>query len=151
MQFSATGPAWLRLLLGVNRMLRVLVITFLCATGALAGEETTLRKMWASQHYTTNSVPASWRPASIPSTAMNLSAFESFSLKAGSLSIQKFITRFGLPSRYLTTSKPGGQDFLIYDLPSGHAAALYVPKPPADSFAACVIITPSGSLVRLVK
>jgi len=132
-------------------MLRVLAITFLCVTGAIAGEQTTVRKMWASHYYTTNSVPTVWRPATIPPTAADERAFESFSLRTQGLSIQKFITRFGLPNRYLTTSKPDGQDFLIYDLPSGHAVALYVPKPPADSFTACVIITADGSLVRLIK
>ena len=132
-------------------MLRVFAVTFLCVTAVVSGAQTTLRKTWVSQHYTTNSVPDAWRPASIPPTATNLNAFESFSLKTGSLSIQKFIARFGLPSRYLTTSKPGVQDFLIYDLPTGDAAALYVPKPPSDSFAACAIITSDGSLVRLIK
>ena len=132
-------------------MLRVLVITFLCVTGAIAGEQTTLRKMWASHHYTTNSLPTVWRPANIPPTATDDRAFESFSLRTENLSIQKFISRFGLPNRYLVTSKPDGQDFLIYDLPSARAVALYVPKPPADRFAACVVITADGSLVRLVK
>ena len=132
-------------------MLRVIAIIFLSVTAVIAAEKTTLRKAWASRSYTTNSVPAPWRPAGIPLTATNVTAFEGFSLQTGSLSIQKFITRFGLPSRYLTTSKPGGQDFLIYDLPSGHAVALYAPKLPAEEFAACVIITSDGSLVRLIK
>ena len=132
-------------------MLRVLIIIFLCVTAAFAGEKTDLRKMWASHRYATNSIPTVWRPATIPATASDVSAFQSFSLPADSLSIPRFIARFGLPSRYLTTAKPGGQDFLIYDLPSGYAVALYVPKPPADSFAACVIIKSDGSLVRLIK
>ena len=132
-------------------MLRVIAIIFLGVTAVIAAEKTTLRKKWASRSYTTNSIPAAWRPTNTPATVTNVDAFESFSLRTESLSIQKFIARFGLPSRYLATSKPGEQDFLIYDLASGHAVALYVPKPPGDSFAACVIITSDGSLVRLIK
>jgi hypothetical protein len=132
-------------------MLRVIAILPLSIIAAIAAERTTLRMTWASRSYTTNAIPAAWLSANIPPIATDVSAFESFSLKTDSLSIQKFITRFGAPTRYLTTSKPGGQDFLIYDLPSGHTAALYVPKPPAESFAACVIITSDGSLVRLIK
>lgn len=132
-------------------MLRVIAIIFLSVSAVIAAEKTTLRVTWASRSYSTNTIPAQWRPASVLPVLTDVGAFESFSLRTGSLSIQKFIARFGLPSRYLTTSKPGEQDFAIYDLPSGHAVALYVPKPPADSFAACVIITQDGSLVRLIK
>jgi hypothetical protein len=132
-------------------MFRIFIILFVCAAAATAAEKTALLKTWASHDYTTNSVPPAWRPLNIPPTPTDVRAFESFSLRTGSLSIQRFITRFGLPSRYLTTAKHGGQDFLIYDLPSGHAVALYVPKPPADNFAACAIITSDGSLVRLIK
>jgi hypothetical protein len=131
--------------------MRVIAIMFLSVTAVIAAEKTTLRKAWASRSYTTNAIPAIWRPASIPPAATDLGAFESFSLRRETLSIQKFIARFGMPSRYLATWKPGEQDFLIYNLPSGHAVALYVPKSPADSFAACVIITSDGSLVRLIK
>ena len=132
--------------------LRFFAILLLCAIAAVADSgKITLRKMWSSSHYTTNSMPTVWRPASIPATASEVSAFERFSLRTESLSISRFIGRYGLPSRYLATQKTGGQDFLIYDLPSGHAVALYVPKPPADTFAACVIITRDGSLVKLIK
>jgi len=134
------------------RIPRILAILFLCVIAALAdSDKTTLRKTWASSRYTTNSVPAAWRPTKIPATASDVRAFESFSLQAQGLSITNFIARYGLPSRYLTTKRDGEHDFLIYDLPSGHAVALYAPKPPADSFAACVIITSDGSLVRLIK
>ena len=130
----------------------ILAILFLCVTAALAdSDKTTLRKMWASSRYTTTSVPAAWRPAKIPTTASDGRAFDSFSLKTDELSIRKFIARFGLPSRYLTTKRAGGQNFLIYDLPSGHAVALYVYDPPSDVFGACVIIMSDGSLVRLIK
>ena len=132
-------------------MLRLFIIIFLCITAASAAEKTTLRKTWALRHYTTNSIPTVWLPANIPPTASEVRAFEGFSLRTEGLSIQKFIARFGSPTRYLTTAKRGGQDFIIYDLPSGHAVALYAPKPPADNFVACVIITSDGSLVRLIK
>jgi hypothetical protein len=183
--------------------LRILALLLVCVPTALAdSNQTTLRKMLASHHYTTNSVPAAWRPATIPATASDLSAFERVSLLTDSISISKFIARYGLPSltgasrhchrtasrprlsavgivprcepgtargpsrlggrgcwwrcrdtpsRYLTTKRTGGQDFLIYDLPSGHAVALHVPKPAADAFAVCVIVTSDGSLVRLIK
>jgi hypothetical protein len=131
---------------------RILAILFLCVAAALADSgKTTLRKIWASSHYTTNSVPAAWRPTKIPTTASDVRTFESFLLQAQGLSISNFIAKYGMPSRYLTTERDGDHDFLIYDLPSGHAVALYVPKPPASSFAACVIITSDGSLVKLIK
>jgi hypothetical protein len=132
-------------------MLRVIAILLLSVTAAIAAEKTTLRKTWASRSYATNAIPAAWRPANIPPTLTDVGTFEDLSLRTESLSIQKFITRFGLPNRYLATSKPSGQDFLIYDLPSGHAVALYAAKPPAEEFAACAIITSDGSLVRLIK
>ena len=131
---------------------RILVLLLLCVTTAVAAsDKTTLRNMWALPHYSTNSIPTAWLPVKIPATASDVSAFEGFSLRTEGLSIQKFIARYGLPSRYLTTKRDGEHDFLIYDLPSGHAVALYAPKPPADSFSACVIITSDGSLVRLIK
>lgn len=134
------------------RKIRVFAILFLCATAVVAdSDKTALRKLWASPHYTTNAVPTAWRPPKIPATASDVAAFERFSLRTDSISISKFIARYGLPTRYLTTKRDGGQDYLIYDLPSGHAVALYVPKPPTDTFAACVIITSDGSLVRLIK
>ncbi len=132
-------------------MIRIFAILFLCVTAAVAGPRTTLRKMWTSPDYATNTVPTVWRPSKIPAAASDVAAFERFSLTTNSISISKFMARYGLPNRYLTTGRDGGQDFLIYDLPSGHAVALYVPKPPADTFAACVIITADGSLVKLVK
>jgi hypothetical protein len=131
---------------------RILAIFFFCVTAVLAdSDKTTLRKIWASNRYTTNSIPAAWRPTKIPVTATDVRVFERFSLQADGLSITNFIAKHGLPRRYLTTKRDGEHDFLIYDLPSGHAVALYVPMPPANSFAACVIITSDGSLVRLIK
>jgi hypothetical protein len=124
----------------------------LCVTTAVAdSDKTSLRKMWASSHYATNSVPAAWRPAKIPTAVSDVGAFERYSIPKDGACISRFIARFGMPSRYLTTKRAGGQDFLIYDLPSGHAVALYVYKPPGDHFGACVIITSDGSLVKLIK
>ena len=138
----------------VSRMstLRILAFLFLCVTPALAdSEKTTLRKIWASSRYTTNSIPAAWRPAKIPATASDVSVFESFSLRTEGLSITNFIAKYGLPSRYMTSKRDDDWDYLIYDLPSGHAVALYVPKPPAKTFGACILITSDDSLVRLIK
>jgi hypothetical protein len=129
----------------------IITILLLCIATAYAdAEKTTLRKLWLSRDYTTNSFPAVWRPERIPTTVTNVVEFEHFPT-AESFSISKFVARYGLPSRYLTTGRDQGQDFLIYDLPSGHAVALYVPKPPDGTFAAAVIITSDGTLVRLVK
>src|SRR6185503_7849541 len=131
--------------------LRIFAALLFCVTAALAdSDETTLRKMWASSHYTTNSFPAAWRPAKIPVTPSDVSVFERHSYKDG-MSVSNFVARFGLPTRYLTTKRADGQDFLIYDLSSGHAVALYVYNPTNDHFGACVIIRSDGSLVKLIK
>ena len=133
-------------------MSRIFAIVLLCVIPAIAAsEKTTLRKTWALLHYVSSDIPKAWRPATIPPTESDVSAFQRFTLKTEGLSIPKFIARFGLPNRYLTTKEDGRQDYLIYDLPSGHAVALYAPKLPADTFAACVIITSDGSLVELIK
>jgi hypothetical protein len=131
-------------------MFRIFIILLLCTATAVAESgKTGLRKLWGSRQYTTNSVPTAWRPDKISVTTTNVSEFERFTLE--SLSISTFIARFGLPSRYLVTQRREGQDFLIYDLPSGHAVALYVYKPPFDKFGAIVIIKSDGELVRLIK
>src|SRR5262245_5255281 len=125
--------------------LRILAVAFFCVTAVLAdSDKTTLRKMWASSQYTTNSFPVAWRPAKMPATASDVRVFERFSVPTDSMSVSNFVARFGLPSRYLTTKRADGQDFLIYDLPSGHAVALYVYNPTNDHFGACVIITSDG-------
>ena len=154
-QFSRLGRTSIGEL-NVSRMSapRILAILFLCVTAALAdSDKTTLRKIWASDRYTTNSIPAAWRPAKLPVTATDVRVFEGFSLQAEGLSITNFIAKYGLPQRYLTTKRKhdGDWDYLIYDLPSGHSVALYVPKPPGWTFGACVIITSDDSLVRLIK
>jgi hypothetical protein len=133
-------------------MRQIFAMLLLCTASALAESgKTTFRKMWISRDYTTNSVPAVWRPEQIPATVTNVTEFERFTLRPESLSIPRFIARYGLPSRYLTAQRNQRQNFLIYDLPSGHAVALYVSTPPSDSFAAAVIITSDGTLVRLIK
>ncbi len=133
-------------------IIRIFILFLLCVTMAIANpDQTALRKLWASPHYTTNSIPAAWLPAKVPVTVSDVSAFEGFSLRTDGPSIQKFIARHGVPTRYLATKQKGHANFLIYDLPSGHAVALYVSQPPTDSFAACVIVTADGSLMKLIK
>ena len=141
-------------LLNVRRigLLRIFALLFLCVTTAVGdSDKTSLRKMWASPHYITNAVPSVWLPPKVPARASDVKAFEDYASRREGLSIRRFIARYGLPNRYLTTKRRGENDFLIYDLPSGNAVALYAPKPPNDSFAACVIITKDGSLVSLIK
>ena len=66
------------------RIPRILAILFLCVIAALAdSDKTTLRKTWASSRYTTNSVPAAWRPTKIPATASDVRVFERFSQAEG--------------------------------------------------------------------
>jgi hypothetical protein len=67
------------------------------------------------------------------------------------MSIRAVVDRFGTPDRYLVSRRGDESDFLIYDLPSGHAVALYVLRPPEDHFAAAVIIDANGKDLRLVK
>jgi len=135
----------------IRPVFRSLTALSLCATVAVAeSDKTSLWKLWRSSHYSSKTIPEAWRPTKIPATSSDLNSFESLSAQEN-LSIPKFIARYGLPHRYLITERKDGQDFLIYDLPSGHAVALYVSKPPVVTFSACVIITSDGSLVRLIK
>jgi hypothetical protein len=134
-----------------NLMTRAFLILFCGVVALAASDKTTLRKIWASPHYTTNSIPSIWRPSSVPLMATNVKQFEQFSLQTNGLSISNFFARYGLPNRYLTTQRTQEWDFAIYDLPSKHTVALYVPKPPASGFGACVIIKPDGDLLRLIK
>lgn len=112
-----------------------------------AADKTT--KLWASPHDTTNSFPSVWRPITVPPTVSDVRQFEQFSWRTDGLSISNFVARYGLPSRYLTTQRTQQWDFAIYDIPSGHTVAPYVPKPPARGFGACVIIKPDGELTSL--
>ncbi len=122
-----------------------------------------LQQLWALSFYTTNSLPPVWLPAKIPPTPRESREFLRFSSEKDGQSIPNFIKQYGLPSRYLvgqvsTFSRQGfapptvgallqGPDFLIYDLPSGHTVALYVPKPPADKFVIATIIDSKGDLL----
>jgi hypothetical protein len=129
---------------------------------------TGLRQLWALSSYTTNSLPQVWQPAKVPPTTREVSEFLQWTPGTEDLSIPKFIGRYGLPNRYLTgqwvkgqvrkigpdgpafdmtDSLQQGQDFLIYDLPSGHAVALYVAKPPGDKFVTAIIIDSRGDLL----
>ena len=115
------------------------------------GADTTLRSLWASPDYSAKPFPGAWRPKKFPSTARDVLAFKKFDLKSTGVSISNFVARYGIPDRYLVSQQSNGQHFLIYDLPSGHSVALYVHKPPYNTFAAIVIIDSAGNLVRLIK
>jgi hypothetical protein len=128
---------------------------------------TGLRQLWGLTNYDTSWVPAVWLPQKFPLVVPELSSFLRFAPGAQGFSIPSFIERYGLPSRYLTghwnegqvaaphgglpvadeTHSLRGPDFLIYDLPSGHAVALYVPKPPATNFITAVITDSKGDLL----
>jgi hypothetical protein len=128
----------------------IATVLFLSAAVLIAGTgDTTLRPLWASRAYNAKPLPAAWHSKTVARTERDVAAFQAFSSR--SLSITNFLATYGLPDRYLVTARRGGQDFLIYDLPSGHSVALYVPKPPAKLFAAIVIIDVRGDLVRLIK
>jgi hypothetical protein len=147
----ANGPERPWLILNVGQKMRFrLIITLLMFATSLAAADTTLRKMWASGAYKSASVPKEWRPSTIPSSERMLAAFERYSDRDG-FSIISFLSRFGMPSRYLVALRKEDQDFLIYDLASGHAVALYVSKLPSQSFAAIAIIDSTGNLVKLIK
>lgn len=126
---------------------------------------TGLRELWASEYYATNTLPATWTPRNRPPTTRDVGAFLQFNLQRDGSFIPSFIERFGLPTRYLTAraSAEGitlgidgplfppvpsqGQDFLVYDLPTGQSVALYVPKWPASEFTTAAIIDFTGNLL----
>jgi hypothetical protein len=103
--------------------------------------------MWRSPKYAKDSIPAVWLPAKIPPAVTNLAAFER-TPKSLRFRIKKFIGRYGMPSRYLRSTKDDDWNFLIYDLPSGHSVALYVGKPPNDWIEVISVLTPDGSLLE---
>ena len=110
-----------------------LALLWLQAASLIAlAADTTLRELWRSGGYKSKAVPELWRPKNIPPTVRDITAF--VGLKLQCVYITNFIAAYGLPDRYLAAKKQKGQDFLLYDLPSGHTAALYVPKPPAEVF-----------------
>jgi hypothetical protein len=126
-----------------------------------------LRELWSLSNYRTNPLPSSWIPEKTPPQTLDAHEFEKFNPTHGGFAIRDFIGRFGLPNRYLTGQwKKGelsrlaeheptrddthllqGPDFLIYDLPSGHAVVLYVPKPLATNFTTAIIIDSKGDLL----
>jgi|SRR5438046_8215132 len=136
----------------MQAMVRLFILVVLTA-GVVSADsgETGLRALWASRAYLAKPLPESWRPEKVPPSERDVSAFQRFNFKLDSLSIPKFLARYGLPNRYLVTQRQGKNDFLIYDLPSGHAVALYVNKPPRDEFSALVIIDSRGRQVTLLK
>lgn len=126
-----------------------------------------LRELWRLSNYRTNALPNIWIPEKTPPRTLNLHEYEKFSVTEAGFSIRNFIARFGLPSRYLAGQWNKGQidrieghvpvrddsgllqgpDFLIYDLPSGHSVAVYVPKPPATNFTTASIVDSKGDLL----
>ena len=105
--------------------------------------------MWASRHYARKPFPSEWRVDAAPSTIHDLESFQQW--PARTVKIQDVVAQFGIPDRYLVTTRPEKPNFLIYDLPSGHAVAFYVTQPPRDQFSAGVIIDARGKLLRLIK
>ncbi len=128
---------------------------------------TGLRQLWALTNYSTNALPIFWQPRKVPVAVPDVNSFLGFATGTEGFSIPSFIERYGFPSRYLTGMWKAGQvaamyrsvpipdethslqgpDFLIYDLPSGHAVVLYVPKPPATHFTTAIIIDSKGDLL----
>ncbi len=128
---------------------------------------TGLRQLWALECYTTSPLPQVWVPLKTAPTTREIAEFLHFNLQKDGAAIPAFIARYGLPDRYLTWRWDKGQilsagsnsapfppddslqgpDFLVYDLPSGHAVVLYVPKPPATNFCTSIIIDSKGNLL----
>jgi hypothetical protein len=125
---------------------------FLLAASVWAAvEKDTYHPDWNSRRYTKAAFPEAWRPAGVPPTERDLSAFQQF--KFATIHIKDVVARFGIPDRYLVRTRPraGYYDWLIYDLPDGYSVGFFVGKPPADGFAAGVIIDSKGKLLRLIK
>lgn len=132
--------------------LTLLIVLFLLTNVLLvAAGETTLRSLWASPNYCAKPYPEKWRPEQFPSTVREIVVFKIFDLKSTGVSITNFVARFGVPDRYLVAKQNNGQNFLVYDFPTGHSVGLYVHAPPNNQFSAIVIIDSAGNLVRLVK
>ncbi len=132
-------------------MAKLRVLIFLLVTVSVASTspaQTTLRKLWRSSRYSPAPVPSEWQSSTSPRDR-DVAAFQSFEFLR--MSTRAVVERFGTPDRYLVSRRRNDLDFLIYDLPSGHAVALYVSRPPHDQFAAAVIIDALEEQVRLVK
>lgn len=129
------------------RAFAVLLLAVALASGE--SDQTTLRHLWASHAYKPKPIPDVWRLSTTPPTERDLDAFRRFTSRV--FAVSAFISHFGVPDRYLVTSQRDQSDFLIYDLPAGATVALYVSKPPHDSFGAAVIIDARGKLIRLIK
>jgi hypothetical protein len=132
----------------------VWLVALLVASAApvlAAKEKDYYHPLWASRAYVPKPFPAEWRPQNPPQTETDLAAFEKYDLRVDPFSIRAFVARYGIPQRYLVSTGGSKQNFLIYDLPSGHSVALYVYKPPADTIEAAIIIDSHGKLLRLIK
>ena len=130
-----------------RRILTLLLVSVIFSSTSLA--QTTLRKLWRSDRFSSAPVPAQWQASTERSRDRELAAFQRFAFPR--MSIRAVVDRFGTPDRYLVSQKHDDLNFLIYDLPSGHALALYVSRSPQDHFAAAVLIDSHGEALRLVK
>ena len=115
-----------------------------------ADQKDTYHPDWNSRTYVKTPFPDVWRPETVAPTQRDLAAYQKFEF---TIHIKDLVARFGIPDRYLvrTRPRPGYFDRLIYDLPDGYSVGFFVGKPPAETFAAGVIIDSKGKLLRLIK
>jgi hypothetical protein len=133
------------------RLIIFIVLVLMVNVHFVDAGETTLRSIWTSPNYCAKPFPDEWRPKLCPSTVREMVAFMDFDLKSAGVSIPNFVACFGSPDRYLVARQNNGQNFLIYDFPTGQSLALYVHEPPDNKFSAIVIVDSAGNLVRLIK
>ena len=114
-------------------------------TSSAFARQDTLRKYW--RRCSRAPIPAEWQ-SSAPPRDRDLASFEKFAFGRGS--IRAIVDRFGTPDRYLLSPRDNF-DFLIYDLPSGHSAFMYVTHNRRDYWVAAVIIDSHGKVVYLDK
>lgn len=81
----------------------------------------------------------------------DISQYERFTLRDNGPTVQAFIKRFGLPSRYFVSPRPKGKNMLVYDLPSGHTVVVHAHKPPREIFSFVEIIDPEGQVALTIR
>jgi hypothetical protein len=134
---------------------RILIFLFLLLAIMVLpaeAEKTALRSYWSAKHFVSRPIPEAWQAKAEQPTEQKLSEYMKFDLKSG-FSVSKIVARYGTPTRYLAAKNPekDRDNFLIYDLPSGHSVALYVHDPPDDRCGPLVIIDAEGNDLLLVK
>jgi hypothetical protein len=112
---------------------------------------------YSSKVYRVRPFPTQWRPLHPPPTETRLSSLQSFRMPSR-MSVRAFVARFGIPHRYLVmdatlpnTDSSRILNGLIYDLPHGYHAELWVQKPPSDVIVFAFITGPDGRLVPGLK